>query len=62
VSRRVVVEAGIRQGWDRYVGADGGFVTLESFGASAPYQTLYRELGITAEAVVVEAKRLLASL
>jgi transketolase len=60
VHARVVVEAGIRQGWDRYIGSDGGFVTLEGFGASAPYQTLYRELGITTEAVVAEAKRLLA--
>ncbi|HJK89308.1 MAG TPA: transketolase [Polyangiaceae bacterium LLY-WYZ-15_(1-7)] len=54
---RVVVEAGIRQGWDRWIG-EGGFVTLDRFGASAPYETLYEKLGITAEAVVAEALRL----
>ncbi len=60
VSARVVVEAGIRQGWERYVGADGGFVTLDRFGASAPAEVLYEKFGITAAAVVAEAKRLLA--
>ena len=58
--RKVVVEAGIRQGWDRWVGNDAGFVTVEKFGASAPYKVLYQEYGITAEQVVAEAKRLLS--
>lgn len=58
VGARVVVEAGVRQGWERWVG-DGGFVTLERFGASAPYETLYEKLGITAARVVEEAERLL---
>jgi len=53
----VVVEAGIRQGWDRWVGAHGGFVTVNRFGASAPYETVYEKLGITAEHVVAEARR-----
>ncbi len=56
----VAVEAGIRQGWDRWVGSDGGFVTIDRFGASAPYKTVYEKLGITAEHVVAEAQRLLA--
>jgi transketolase len=59
VTARVVVEAGIRMGWERWVGADGGFVTLERFGASAPDKTLFEKLGITPGAVVAEAKRLL---
>lgn len=59
ITKRVVVEAGIRQGWERYVGASGGFVTLEHFGASAPAETLFRKFGITADAVVAEAKRIL---
>ena len=41
---RVVVEAGIRQGWDRYAGSDGIYVTMESFGASAPAETSSRSL------------------
>ena len=48
---RVAVEAGVRQGWDRFIGEQGGFVGMSSFGASAPYQTLYERFGITAEAV-----------
>lgn len=55
----VVVEAGIRQGWDRWVGAKSRFVTLEHFGASAPFETLYKEFGITADAVYDSAKALL---
>ncbi|MEM9862847.1 MAG: transketolase [Myxococcota bacterium] len=55
----VVVEAGIRQGWDRYVGPRSAFVTLEHFGASASYETLYEEFGITADAVYERAKALL---
>ena len=53
---RVAVEAGVRFGWDRWIGADGGFVGMDSFGASAPYQQLYKHFGITAEAVVEAVK------
>jgi transketolase len=49
---KVAVEAGVRFGWDRWIGHDGGFVGMSSFGASAPYQDLYQHFGITAEAVV----------
>jgi len=53
---RVAIEAGIRQGWDRFIGEDGGFVGMSSFGASAPAEVLYDKFGITAEAVVAEVK------
>jgi len=53
---RVAVEAAIKQGWERFIGEDGGFVGMTGFGASAPAETLYREFGITVEAVVREAK------
>ena len=53
---RVAVEAAIKQGWERFIGEDGGFVGMSSFGASAPAEVLYREFGITAEAVVEAAK------
>jgi transketolase len=59
VTARVVVEAGVRMGWERWVGPDGGFVTLERFGASAPAKVLFEKLGITPGAVVAEAKRLI---
>ena len=53
---RVAIEAGIRQGWDRFIGEDGGFIGMSSFGASAPAEVLYEKFGITAEAVVAEVK------
>ena len=60
VAAKVVVEAGIRQGWDRWVGNDAAFVTIDRFGASAPYKVLYEKYGITVERVVAEAQRLLS--
>ncbi len=57
---KVAVEAGIRQGWDGLIGRDGGFVGMDGFGASAPGAKLFDHFGITADAVVAEAKRLLA--
>ena len=59
VSARVACEAGIRQGWDRYLGTDGHFVGMNSFGASAPFQQLYEHFQITAEQIVVKAKEAL---
>jgi transketolase len=53
---KVAVEAGIRDGWDRWIGPDGGFVGMTGFGASAPYKALYKHFGITAAAVVAAAK------
>jgi transketolase len=61
VRARVSVEAGVAQGWWKYLGTDGRAVSLEHFGASADYQTLYREFGITADAVVAAARESLAS-
>jgi transketolase len=58
VTARVAVEAGVQQGWDRYLGTDGVFVGLDRFGASAPFKRIYQELGITAERVAAEAKKL----
>jgi transketolase len=53
---KVAVEAGVRDGWDRWIGPEGGFVGMTGFGASAPYKALYKHFGITAEAVVKAAK------
>ena len=53
---RVAVEAAIRQGWERFIGEDGAFVGMTGFGASAPYERLYAEFGITAEAVAEAAR------
>ncbi len=59
VTRRVSIEAAVTMGWDRYVGLDGIMIGLNRFGASAPYERLYAEFGLTAEAVVNAAKQLL---
>jgi transketolase len=59
VRARVAVEAGVRLGWERYVGLEGAVVGIDHFGASAPYQILYEKFGITAERVVAESLRLL---
>ena len=56
-SVRVAVEAAVRLGWDRYIGEDGGFVGMRSFGASGPSDALFQHFGITVEAVVAEALR-----
>jgi transketolase len=56
---RVSVEAGIAQGWAKYTGVRGAQVSLEHYGASADFQTLFREYGITAEAVAAAARDLL---
>ena len=52
---KVGVEAAIRQGWDAIIGSDGAFVGMTGFGASAPYQELYKKFGITAQAVAQAA-------
>jgi len=59
VQARVAVEAGVRQGWDRYLGSHGVFVGMSGFGASAPYRKIYEQFGITAEQVAAEARRLI---
>ncbi len=62
---RVAVEAGIRFGWDRWLYGErgkrekSGFVGMHGFGASAPAETLYKEFGITAEAVADKVRSLL---
>jgi transketolase len=59
VRARVAVEAGVRLGWEHYVGLAGAVVGIDRFGASAPYQILYEKFGITAAAVAAAARRLL---
>ncbi len=58
---RVGIEAAIRQGWDSLIGTDGLFVGMTGFGASGPYEELYRHFGITAEAVVAQVEERLGT-
>jgi len=56
VRRRVAVEAGVTDYWRKYVGLDGAVIGIDSFGASAPAEALYKHFGITVEAVVAAVK------
>ena len=57
VTARVSVEAGLALGWSKYVGGKGESVSIEHFGASADYKTLFSKFGMTVEAVVAAAKK-----
>ena len=57
VKARVSIEAGLTMGWRNYVGDQGTSIGIDHYGASADYATLYREFGITTEAVVAAAKK-----
>ena len=59
-SSRVVVEAGVTFGWERYAGDGGVIIGLDHFGASAPAGTLFEQFGFTADNVYTQAKSLLA--
>jgi transketolase len=52
---RIAVEAGVEQGWHRYIGDEGVFVGMTEFGASAPAPELYKHFGITADDIVKAA-------
>ncbi|MGE3623221.1 MAG: transketolase [Bdellovibrionales bacterium] len=58
---RIAIEAGIVQGWERYIGEKGAFIGMTGFGASAPAEILYKHFGITADNVVNTAKKLCAA-
>ncbi len=61
VRARVCVEAGVAQSWQRFAGDAGRIVSLEHFGASADYKTLFREFGLTKEAVAQAARESIAA-
>jgi len=63
---KVAIEAACREGWDRYIGSQlldpenrGAFIGMHSFGASGPYKDVYAKFGISADAAVAAAKKLL---
>jgi transketolase len=58
VKARVSIEAGSTLGWYKWIGTDGIAIGVDTFGASAPYQKVYEEYGLTAEAVIEAAKSL----
>lgn len=59
VTKRVSIEAGIAQGWTKYVGFEGDSVSIETFGASASGNVMFEKLGFTVDNVVETAKKVL---
>lgn len=61
IKLRLAVEAGVSLGWHRWIGPMGDIISVEQFGASAPYQKIFQEYGFTVENVVKHALQLLES-
>ena len=59
VKARIAVEAGVAQGWHKYTGDGGKIISIETYGASAPYEILYEKYGITVENILRTSKSLL---
>ena len=60
VKARVAIEAGVEQGWHKYIGDKGVFIGMATFGASAPANVCFQKYGITAENVIKAAKKTIA--
>jgi transketolase len=58
VKARLAIEAGVSQGWHKYVGEQGDTLTVDNFGTSAPAEDVFRDYGFTVENVVKKAKKL----
>jgi len=56
---RLAVEAGVSQGWERYTGCEGATITIDHYGASAPFKKIFQEFGFTPENVADVARKLL---
>ncbi len=57
IAPRVGIEAASGFGWERWLGNDGVFIGMTGFGASAPYEDLYKHFGITADAIVAAVRK-----
>jgi transketolase len=62
IKARIAVEAGVSQGWERWVGEHGEIIALNRYGASAPGKVIFENLGFTADAIIEKANKLLRSL
>lgn len=59
VEMRLAIEAGVSQGWERWVGSRGRIIAVNTYGASAPYKLLYEKYGLTSDNIVDQARRML---
>ena len=60
IKMRLSVEAAVSQGWEKWVGDEGDSISVECFGASAPYKTIFENYGLTVENVILRARQLMA--
>jgi transketolase len=60
IKARISIEAGIKQGWEKYLGEYGEAISIEKFGASAPAEVLFKEYGFTKENIIAAVKRVLS--
>jgi transketolase len=58
VTARIAIEAGVAQGWEKYIGTEGIFVGMSTFGTSAPAKQAFQKFGITTENIIKTAKGL----
>lgn len=59
IKARVSIEAAATMGWEKYIGSEGVAIGIDKFGASAPYQRIYEELGLTPQHMAKEAEKLI---
>ena len=62
VKARISIEAGVKQGWEKYLGEYGEAISIEKFGASAPYEIIFKEYGFTKEPIVEKTKSVIKKL
>ena len=61
IKKRISIEAGVSQGWQKYVGDEGISISMESFGASAPIEILFEKFGFTIENILEQANKILSA-
>jgi transketolase len=59
ITKRLAIEAGVTQGWEKWVGGSGKVIGIDHYGASAPYHAIYKEFGLTTDAVARAAIKVL---
>ena len=62
IKARISIEAGVKQGWEKYTGDYGESISIEKFGASAPYEIIFKEYGFSVDAVVKKVKAVVSKL
>ena len=59
VRNRISIEAGISQGWERYIGFEGNSIAINKYGSSGPADTVFEKYGFTVENVVTKVRKMM---